>query len=52
MYKRQDQDSAPAVHFTTDGSQPTTASARYAGQPLVASDKGSGTDLVLSLIHI
>ncbi len=47
-----DQDSAPAVHFTTDGSQPTTASARYAGQPLVASDKGSGTDLVIRTLAI
>ena len=35
------------MHFTTDGSQPTTASACYAGQPPVANDKGSGTDLVI-----
>ncbi len=47
-----DQDAAPAVHFTTDGSQPTTASACYAGQPLVANDKGSGTDLVIRTLAV
>ncbi|MGL6326540.1 chitobiase/beta-hexosaminidase C-terminal domain-containing protein [Aeromonas rivipollensis] len=47
-----DNDSAPRVHFTTDGSQPTTASPRYAGQAIVASDKGSGTDLVIKTLSV
>ena len=47
-----DNDSAPAVHFTTDGSTPTTASPRYAGQAILASDKGSGTDLVIRTLAI
>lgn len=47
-----DQDSAPKVYFTTDGSKPSTSSPLYAGQAIVASDKGSGADLVIKTLSV
>lgn len=43
-----DQDAAPVLRFTTDGSAATAASPIYTGQVLLASDQGSGVDLTIN----
>ncbi len=46
------QDSTPALYFTTDGSEPTTDSTPYSNQQITASDIGSGNDLVIKTLAI
>lgn len=46
-----DQDKAPVLYFTTDGSLPSKNSPRYQGQPLLAKDvKSQGTDLYIKAL--
>jgi len=46
------QDAAPKVYVTTNGSTPTTASTLYSGQSFTATDVGSGTDLVIKTLAV
>lgn len=46
------QDSAPVVYYTVNGTTPTTVSPRYSGQTITATDKGPGTDLVIRTLAV
>ncbi len=41
-----------AVHYTTDGSEPTTVSRPYAGEAIPANDIGAGVDLDLRVLAV
>ena len=48
-----DQDPAPVVYYTTNGSEPTTASTKYTNQTLTASDVvSSGADLTIKTLAV
>ncbi|WP_211092025.1 alpha-amylase family glycosyl hydrolase [Vibrio agarilyticus] len=46
------QDSAPALYYTTDGSTPNTSSTRYDGELINANDMGDGADLVIKTLAV
>ncbi|MDN3638597.1 alpha-amylase family glycosyl hydrolase [Simiduia curdlanivorans] len=46
------QDLAPAVYYTLDGSQPTPSSSRYNGEAIVASDINGDIDLMLKTLAV
>ncbi len=41
-----------ALHYTTDGSEPTVASMRYGGEMIAAADIGPGVDLDLRVLAV
>jgi len=45
-------DANPSLYFTTNGTQPTTTSAKYSGQAIAANDNGSGTDLTIRTLAV
>ncbi|CAM3832510.1 alpha-amylase family glycosyl hydrolase [Vibrio aerogenes] len=47
-----DQDDAPILYYTTDGSVPTTQSAKYQGETLAANDNGNSADLVIKTLAV
>ncbi len=48
-----DQDAAPSVYYTTNGTEPTTASTKYTNQTLTASDVvASGADLTIKTLAV
>ncbi|MEQ8820320.1 MAG: alpha-amylase family glycosyl hydrolase, partial [Sumerlaeia bacterium] len=46
------EDPAPVVFYTTDGSQPTISSPLYTGQTIMATDIGQGTDLNIRTLAV
>lgn len=46
------QDTAPKIYYTTDGSSPNTGSSLYQGEILPVSDLGEGADLVVKTLAI
>lgn len=45
-------DLSPTIHYTTNGTTPTVASAVYAGTPVLVGDQGGGVDMTIKAIAV
>lgn len=46
------EDTAPVLYYTTNGSTPTTSSQQYTGEAILAQDVGGGADLTIKTLAV